>query len=883
VPGIHDDDDLSIAATRAATRSPASSGGLSSSSTPSSIPFAPGAIIAGRYRLVSLLGRGGMGEVYRADDLTLDQTVALKFLPAGVAADSDRLAQFHTELRIARQVSHKNVCRLYDLGDHEGRRFLTMEYVDGEDLATLLRRIGRLPSDKAVDIARQLCAGIAAAHERGVLHRDLKPANVMIDGDGNVRITDFGLAAAAGDVTASRAGTPQYMSPEQLTGGAATVKSDLYALGLVLFEMFTGKRVFEAKTFNELLSLHDARTLTNPSSMVRDLDPAVERVILRCLEHDPAQRPGSALAVAAALPGGDPLAAALAAGETPSPEMIAAAGERTAFSPVIGLSLFAAVIAGLLAMAILSDRVNLAARIPLEKSVDTLEDRAREILAKLGYAERPADTARGLLPLPDYVLYVLRTDRSATRWSGLSNPYFPTLRFWYRTSPRDLEPNAPLWRPGFDDPPMAITNMRLVVMDIAGHLTQFSMVPPQREDARDASAPQVPMNWTLFFDAAGLDMGTFKPVPSTWVPNSYADERKAWEGPMPGRPDITLHADAASYRGQPAFFQIAGPWSRTLRQTQEVPQGRSVIRFLLFLIVFGLSIGTCVLARRNYVTGRGDRRGATRVAVAWLVFYFAAWLLGARFWLEPLAEFSHFLREFAAQALLEAAIIWLIYMALEPYVRRYSADILMSWSRLLTGRVRDPRVGRDILVGIVAGLTIAIVGCLVSLAPAQLGYPPVPPRNLGTLLEFLLSTRRGLSVLLSMFPNALQNGMLTTLLFALVRMAVKRTWIATLVTIVVGTFVMVSQSGTQYVWLNAAAAIVLAVVFVSVLVQFGMFPLMMTFLINNIATSGLTTDVGRLYAPTAIWLMALVATMAAFGYYASRAGEPLFGKAFSDA
>ena len=250
MPGVPSDDadDLTIAATRAITRSP---GSLGPSSTPSSIPFAPGAIIAGRYRLVSLLGRGGMGEVYRADDLTLDQTVALKFLSADVASDSDRLAQFHAELRIARQVSHKNVCRLYDLGDHEGRRFLTMEYVDGEDLATLLRRIGRLPHDKAVEIARQLCAGIAAAHERGVLHRDLKPANVMIDGDGNVRITDFGLAVAAGDVNASRAGTPQYMAPEQLTGGTASVRSDLYALGLILFEMFTGKRVFEAKTFNE--------------------------------------------------------------------------------------------------------------------------------------------------------------------------------------------------------------------------------------------------------------------------------------------------------------------------------------------------------------------------------------------------------------------------------------------------------------------------------------------------------------------------------------------------------------------------------------------------------------------------------------------------------
>src|SRR3982750_4387410 len=151
--------------------------------------FAPGSIIAGRYRLVALLGRGGMGEVYRAEDLTLDQPIALKFLPHGTVAGDARLAQFHNELRTARQVSHKNVCRLYDLGEADGRRFLTMEYVDGEDLASLLRRIGRIPQDKALELARQLCAGVAAAHDRGVLHRDLKPANVMLDGAGNGRIT----------------------------------------------------------------------------------------------------------------------------------------------------------------------------------------------------------------------------------------------------------------------------------------------------------------------------------------------------------------------------------------------------------------------------------------------------------------------------------------------------------------------------------------------------------------------------------------------------------------------------------------------------------------------------------------------------------------------
>ena len=156
------DADLTFGATRpvgTATSTPAAG----------TIRFAPGSIIAGRYRLVAMLGRGGMGEVYRADDLTLDQPVALKFLPEGVGTDPDKLAQFHNELRTARQVSHKNVVRLYDLGETGGRRFLTMEYVDGEDLASLLRRIGRIPQDKAIELARQLCAGVAAAHERGVL------------------------------------------------------------------------------------------------------------------------------------------------------------------------------------------------------------------------------------------------------------------------------------------------------------------------------------------------------------------------------------------------------------------------------------------------------------------------------------------------------------------------------------------------------------------------------------------------------------------------------------------------------------------------------------------------------------------------------------------
>jgi len=157
--------------------------------------FVPGTMLAERYRIVGLLGKGGMGEVYRADDLKLGQPVALKLLPDHLLSDGAALARFHREVRVARQVSHKNVCRVYDIGEVDGRHFLSMEFIKGEELSSLLHRIGRLPSDKAIQIARQICAGLAAAHDVGVLHRDLKPSNVMIDEHGNARITDFGLAA----------------------------------------------------------------------------------------------------------------------------------------------------------------------------------------------------------------------------------------------------------------------------------------------------------------------------------------------------------------------------------------------------------------------------------------------------------------------------------------------------------------------------------------------------------------------------------------------------------------------------------------------------------------------------------------------------------------
>jgi serine/threonine-protein kinase len=230
------------------------------------------------------------------------------------------------------------------------------------------------------------------------------------------------------------AGTPQYMAPELLAGKPASARTDLYALGLVLFEIFTGRRAYEAKTIGELKSLHDTGTVTTPSAIVRDLDPAIERVILRTLSKDPEQRPGSALAIAAALPGGDPLAAALAAGETPSPDLLVAAGESEALPVGRGLALIATLLASIAVYGWLAPRSSITALVPLDKPPAVLADRAQQVLSDFGYSEAIGDADQNFVIPPDFPRWLAETDSSTNRWSPARVRTGPALVFWYRTS-----------------------------------------------------------------------------------------------------------------------------------------------------------------------------------------------------------------------------------------------------------------------------------------------------------------------------------------------------------------------------------------------------------------------------------------------------------------
>ena len=257
-----------------------------------------GAIFAGRYEIIEELGRGGMGRVFKVYDQKVREIVALKLIKPEIGFNEKAIERFKNELKFARKISHRHVCRLYDLGETGLAHYLTMEYVEGEDLKGFIRRAGHITTSKAIDIAAQISEGLSEAHRLGVIHRDLKPQNVMIDSDGNVRIMDFGLArfVASEGVTGSGVmlGTPEYMSPEQVELKEVDARSDLYSLGVIMFEMVTGRVPFEGETPLGIAIKHKSEKPRD----TREINPLVPesfaKVIFKCLEKDPARRYQSA-------------------------------------------------------------------------------------------------------------------------------------------------------------------------------------------------------------------------------------------------------------------------------------------------------------------------------------------------------------------------------------------------------------------------------------------------------------------------------------------------------------------------------------------------------------------------------------------------------------
>jgi serine/threonine-protein kinase len=845
-----------------------SSGRLLQSQTTDEGRFLPGTLIAERYRVIGLLGRGGMGEVYRATDLTLSQPVALKFLPEAAGADQMALARFYNEVRIARQVSHPNVCRVYDVGQLDGQPYLSMEYIDGENLASLLRRIGRLPHDKAVEMGRRLCAGLAAAHARGVLHRDLKPANVMVDSQGQVLITDFGLAGIAGMLQGAevRNGTPAYMAPEQLAGREVTVRSDIYSLGLVVYEMFTGRRAFEASTLAELIRVREESLPASPSTVAADLDPAVERVILRCLDPDPQSRPASALAVAAALPGGDPLAAALEAGETPSPELVAASGKTEGIAPRAALAWLGVILIGLIALPFIDSRAQLIPQLPLETPPDALAVQAREIIHKLGYTAKPMDKASGFQYNDDFMNWTER--------HGVARKWLPTpagqalaLTFWYRESPEYLIPwktlsAGPLVK--HSDPELDVPGMVGASLDAQGRLVSFYSVPQQ---VSAAPATPVHADWSALFAAAGLDSSQMKTVDPQWTPPYMSDERAAWSGAVAGHPDTTVRAEAAAWRGKPVWFMLIYPWSRPYGSPDDQTPAQKAVNILAICLFLAVIAGAALMARRNWRMGRVDRRGAIVLAGSLAVVNLAAGLLLGKN-VPATDEFVEFLRS-TSWCLYVGALVWMAYLALEPWVRRQWPHSIISWTRLLAGHVRDPRVGVDILAGICFGVVSKLVDEVINSFAVNAGGLPDQTSSLALV---------GGRFTIAPWGNALVGSIITTLglflLFFLCRLVARKFWLACAIFVLL--FAAIAGLSSLHPAYDATDAFIVFALFTFVMLRYGLVTLASMFMVNAVLGSyALTWDFSAFYAGGSVLALVSIAVLAGLAFRYALGGRAI--------
>jgi hypothetical protein len=835
-----------------------------------------GTVLLGRYRIVSALGRGGMGEVYRAEDITLQQEIAVKFLPAELTNDPAALERFHREVRIARQVSHPNVCRVFDIGVSEGAPFITMEYVDGEDLSSLVRRIGRFPQDKGLEIGRQICAGLAAAHELGLLHRDLKPANVMLDGRGRVRVTDFGLASLAGDVHGAdvRSGTPAYMAPEQIAGAEVTFKSDIYALGLVLYEIFTGKRAYDAPTLGELSKLRESSAPASPTTLVKELDPLIERVIQRCLEKDPARRPASALQVAAALPGGNPLAAALAAGELPSPEMVAAAGSKEGLKP-----LFVWTCIGIIAVCVgfafaFTGRTRAYPSANLTKPPEVLEERAKEMLQNFGYTNPPKQTASGFDVDPAYLIYIEKNDKSQSRWNRSS----AAINYWYRQTPeffaarQILGPGAQ-GQVSSSDPPAEDPGMIEIDLDTQGRLQYLHVVT--RTMANFETTPDPKPDWNQLLAAGGFDPAHCQPAEPARIPPNYADARASWTVPMIERPEVTLHIEAAAYRGRPVYFTEAGPWTPAPGTGSNETTAQHIQLVFAIAILGSLLVVGIVLAWNNCKLKRADLKGALKLGGFVFVTSFVTWLIGSTHVMGRWEAYNLTLE--LAWASLAGLFMWMLYVALEPVARRRLPTLLISWNRLLAGQFRDPMIGRDLLAGTAVGLFAFAWDHTNIFYRALRGLPP-PGLDYGAI-QLLIGGRTPFAQLLSTLNSAIFNGFALVLTLVILQLLLRNKWLSGGAFALI--FVLKAASSGQSPFDVCVIEVIDVTVLVFFIWRFGLLALAIGIFVQNLINVPITTDTSAWYAWMG-WLgVAIIVAMVAYGARIGLAGQPLFGRALA--
>lgn len=825
----------------------------------------PGTVLADRYRIVNLLGEGGMGRVYRADDLRLGQAVALKFISPSRANDGSWLQRLYSEVRTARSVSHPNVCRVHDIVEDAGRTFLSMEYVDGEDLASLLRRIGHPPIKKATALASQICSGLAAAHAKGIIHRDLKPANVMIDGRGQARITDFGLATATEDQTTHGevVGTPGYMAPEQSKGAPASIQSDLYALGLVLYELHTGHRPERAQS-----SDGKQKPIPPPANLTPQISREANEIVMRCLEVEPGERPASAVEVSAAFPF-DAIAEAIKRDQTPAPELVAAA-KVPQLSVRAAWMWFAAVLSGLgmlLAIAPYMEEVSFESS---WKSPEVLVERTQQIIRDLGYASPPSD-----------VYWRMDRNRAMLRFRVVQSPPLGMQNLGsavqgvavldYRQSEtHSLSSQPSVGRVSFSDPLVDAAGDISVRIDSRGQLLRFQTAP-RAQTGQIANSE--PTNWSTALRAAGLGEASLQPVNGkSFVPYAY-EERRDWEGAYPGHPDTPIHVLAAATGGRLTYFEVRAPWDPATASNKKAYDKLDIIAratpAIVALLVLMLGV---VIVRNNIRSQRADGKGALRVAAFVFLVTLCSDVLLAHFPLEALAA-TQTVSSLAANALFNSAFVWVSYMAVEPFIRKRMPHVLNSWIRLIEGRLLDSAVGREILVGSFLGVLMELGTVSCWYLPAWFKVRGVPSSS--PFWQYMIGIHGWLSGLLDSAGMAVFDALGTLIFFCLARMLVRHNGAALLLTAV---FLFAAGMAGGPLLLAVVAGLIVSAICLLSLLRFGLLAYAAClFVYFTLIKFPHTLSMKLWYSTQSVLTLFVVVGFAAFGFWRSVGNQPLFG------
>jgi hypothetical protein len=389
-----------------------------------------------------------------------------------------------------------------------------------------------------------------------------------------------------------------------------------------------------------------------------------------------------------------------------------------------------------------------------------LADRAEELRQSLGFVEPAADHASGFTYDEAYLRWAAEQTEGASRWAGLSSARPASLRFWYRTSPRPLLPFGKGNPVGLADPPLQASGMTSTLLDTKGRLLRFEAAPPHVETPGTAAETRV--HWTKLFTAAGLDIASFTETAPSRTPATYADERKAWKGTLPDT-TIPVTIETAAYRGRPMLFEIVAPWTPAPRDPPGAPRqsGNNPI-FIYFLLG-----GAAFAAWHNVRRGSADRQGAFRIAAFAFFLLLAIWITSSH--VDDVADEQQRFFTSAGLSLFVAGALYLLYLGLEPFVRRSWPTMLVGWSRLLSGRVRDPLIGRDILTGVAAGAALALMNLATEVLPPRLGLPEPAP-HLNDLWP-LLHARGFVLTLLAGLNSGLQNALITVFEFAVLRAA----------------------------------------------------------------------------------------------------------------